>query len=425
MILNRCVPLRLGGNNECKRITAEAQRAAEGCGKGVRNLLARLLYIGDVPVESTYHGSALLHRLLENHSSEELTILETGTPSRMERRIPRVKYLSRPLDQSRWLKTRFHPYAVVWFSYHGSKSSGRVAASLNGDGFDCILTVAHGFGWLAAASLARERNVPLHLIVHDDWPRAAHVPPAFRSWFERKFAGVYKQAQSRLCVSPAMEQTYRERYGESGDVLYPMRAASAPDLDAPPTRIAHNDHQFTVAFAGTINSPGYIRALVALHDALEPLGGRLLIFGPLTRDEARTSGLELPNTVVCGLLTSAELMQRFRDEVDVLFVPMSFDDADRSNMEMSFPSKLTDYTAVGLPLLIYGPEYCSAVRWAKENAGVAEVAETEDKLVQAVQRLANDPARRVQLGRQSLQTGRKYFAHETVQAVFNRALIRG
>ncbi|HKR21510.1 MAG TPA: glycosyltransferase, partial [Pyrinomonadaceae bacterium] len=335
--------------------------------------------------------------------------------------IPRVKYLSHPLDQSRWLRTRFHPYAVVWFSYWGSKNGVRI----HDVEFDCIVTVAHGFGWLVAASLARERRLPLHLIVHDDWPRAAHVPPAFRGWFERRFASVYKQAQSRLCVSPAMEQAYRERYGESGDVLYPMRAASAPDLDAPPARLAQKNHPFTVAFAGTINSPGYIRALIALHDTLELLSGRLLIFGPLTPDQARASGLDLPNVSICGLLTSPELMQRFRDEVDVLFVPMSFADADRSNMEMSFPSKLTDYTAVGLPLLIYGPEYCSAVRWAKDNDGVAEVAENEEQLRESVARLANDPARRVKLGRQALLIGRKYFAHETVQSIFNQALIRG
>jgi len=381
-------------------------------------VLPKLLYVGDVPVESTYHGSALLHRLLESHSPDKLTILETGTPSHVERRIPRVRYLSRPLDHSRWLRTRFHPYAVVWFSYWGSKNRIRIRDVE----FECILTVAHGFGWLAAANLARERNVPLHLIVHDDWPRAAHVPPAFRGWFESRFAGVYRQAQSRLCVSPAMEQAYGERYGASGDVLYPMRASSAPEFDTPPGRLAQNDHQFTVAFAGTINSPGYIRALIALHDALERVGGRLLIFGPLTRDEARTNGLDLANVVICGLLPWPELLRRFREEIDALFVPMSFDAADRSNMEMSFPSKLTDYTAVGLPLLIYGPEYCSAVRWAKDNDSVAEIAESEATLSEAVARLARNPARRVELGRQALQVGRKYFAHETVQSVFNRAL---
>lgn len=384
-----------------------------------------MLYVGDVPVESTYHGSALLHRLLEDYPLDNLTILETGTPSQPKRRIPGACYLSYSLDQSRWLKTRFHPYAVVWFSYLRSRNGSQVAASLNGVEFESIVTVAHGFGWLAAASLARKRNAPLHLIVHDDWPRAAHVPPAFRGWFERQFAAVYKQAESRLCVSPSMKQAYQTRYGENGDVLYPMRAASAPEFNDPPSRLAQNDHQFTVAFAGTINSPGYVQALIALHEALEPIGGRLLIFGPLTTAEARQNGLDLPNVVISGLLTWSELLQRLREEVDALFVPMSFAAADRSNMEMSFPSKLTDYTTVGLPLLIYGPEYCSAVSWAKENEGVAEIVETENQLDAAVKRLANDSARRVTLGRQALLTGRKYFAHETVQSVFNRALIRG
>lgn len=380
----------------------------------------RLLYVGDVPVESTYHGSALLHRLLEDYP--RLTILETGTPSQPQRRVPGAKYVSFPLDQSRWLKTRFHEYAVVWFTNRGSKNSNEIGATLNGSEFDCVLTVAHGFGWLAAATLARKRRVPLHLVVHDDWPRAAQVPPAFRSWFENQFANVYNQAQSRLCVSPSMAQAYQTRYGATGEVLYPLRASSAPDFTEPPPRLAKNDHQFTVAFAGTINSPGYVKALIALHDALTPLDGRLLIFGPLTPDQARQNGLDLPSVAVCGLLPWPELMNRLRDEADALFVPMSFDVAERSNMEMSFPSKLVDYTAVGVPLLIYGPPYCSAVGWAKENRGVAELAGDENELGEAVRRLANDPARRVELGKIALQIGQQYFAHNTVMEVFTHAI---
>lgn len=383
-------------------------------------MLPRLVYVGDVPVESTYHGSALLHRLLADYPG--LTILETGTPSQPQRRVSSARYMSFPLDRSRWLKTRFHPYAVAWFTNRGSSRAAQIDVSLNGSGFDCILTVAHGFGWLAAARLARKRTVPLHLVVHDDWPRAAQVPAAFRGWFDNQFAKVYNQAHSRLCVSPSMAHAYQTRYGAAGEVLYPMRASNAPDFATPPSRLAENDHQFTVAFAGTINSPGYVKALIALQDALAPLGGRLLIFGPLTPEQARQNGLDLPNIAVCGLLPWPELINRLRDEADVLYVPMSFDAAERSNMEMSFPSKLADYTAVGVPLLIYGPPYCSAAGWARENRGVAEVAEVESELREAVRRLANDPARRFELGKVALETGRKYFSHHTVQEVFTRAI---
>ena len=386
-------------------------------GDGLRpwsGLWPRLLYVGDVPVESTYHGSALLHRLLDGYA--KLTVLETGVPSQVERRVPGAEYLSVRLNGSRWLKTRLHKYAVVWFTYRGAKHD-RVTERLNGTEFDCILTVAHGFGWLAAARLARKRAVPLHLVIHDDWPRAAQVPPAFRNWFDDQFANVYKQAQSRLCVSPSMAQAYQTRYGARGDVLYPMRASTAPDFAEPPARLAQNDHQFTAAFAGTINSPGYVKTLIALQRALTQVDGRLLIFGPSTPSE-----LDLPNVTACGLLPSTELMSRLRDEADVLFVPMSFDVAERSNMEMSFPSKLVDYTAVAVPLLIYGPPYCSAVGWAKENRNVAEVAGDESELGEAVRRLASDPVRRFELGEVALRIGRQYFAHDTVMEVFNRAI---
>jgi hypothetical protein len=104
---------------------------------------------------------------------------------------------------------------------------------------------------------------------------------------------------------------------------------------------------------------------------------------------------------------------------------MSFDARDRSNMEIAFPSKLADCTAIGVPLLIYGPSYCSAVQWARENSGVAEVVEAQEDLAAGVQRLANDPALRLELGTKALEIGRKYFEYETVLAVFTRALSRG
>jgi glycosyltransferase involved in cell wall biosynthesis len=385
-------------------------------------MLPGLLYVGDVPVESTYHGSALLHRLLAEYPGQ-LTILETGTTtSQPARRLANARYLSCPIANQRWLNTRFHPQAVVWYSHRGTRIAPRVAAPLNGAEFGSILTVAHGFGWLAAARMAETRRMPLHLMVHDDWPRAANVPHAFRNWLDKRFARVYRHAQSRMCVSPSMQSDYERRYGATAEVIYPSRAAGLPAFAGPPARLASNEHRFTIAFAGTINSNGYTKALIALHNALAAVRGRLLIFGPLTAEQARQSGLDLPNVTLGGLLGWPELIKRLREEADALFVPMSFDDCDRSNMEKAFPSKLADCTAVGVPLLIYGPNYCSAVRWANENSGVAAVVQRPERLAGAVSQLANDAALRQALGTRALQVGQKYFAHDAVQTVFIRAL---
>lgn len=384
-------------------------------------MLPNLLYVGDVPVEASYHGSALLHRWLSDYPHEKLTIIESATKSEPGRRLYGVKYISHPVGKPRWLNTRFHPYAVAWFTQTGKRYAPSIAQSLNGFTVEGVLTVAHGFGWLAAADIANKRRVPLHLVVHDDWPRVADVPSSFRRILDDRFASVYRQAQSRLCVSPAMSRSYCDRYGQPAEVIYPSRAPDCPDFQEPPERLARNDKPFTIAFAGTINSNGYIRALLALQNALKPVGGRLLIFGPLTPDEAKQAGLN-STTRVCGLLSSSDLLIRFREEADALFIPMSFDACDKVNMEMAFPSKLADCTAPGLPLLIYGPSYCSAVSWTHENPGVAEVVEAEDMLPNAIERLAKDPAHRITLGQRALHAGRQYFTHARAQQLFHQFL---
>ena len=153
-------------------------------------MLPHLLYVGDVPVEASYHGSALLHRWLSDYPVDRLTILETATQSEPARRLPQVKYISYPIARQRLLNTRFHSYAMEWFTRAGKRSAAKISQSMNGFAFESVLTVAHGFGWLAAAEIARKRSVPLHLAVHDDWPRVADVTPRFRTWLDEEFARV-------------------------------------------------------------------------------------------------------------------------------------------------------------------------------------------------------------------------------------------
>ena len=70
--------------------------------------LPNLLYVGDVPVEATYHGSALLYRLLEEYPPERLLIIETepfvSTP---EQRLNGVPYKKIALGAERLMKTGF------------------------------------------------------------------------------------------------------------------------------------------------------------------------------------------------------------------------------------------------------------------------------------------------------------------------------
>jgi hypothetical protein len=388
--------------------------------------LPRLLYVGQVPVAASHAGAALLYRLLYKYPPERLMILESSLGHTLpDQRLPAIVYKVLRAGRARLLHTRFAEWYSSWLMLAAGQRARQIKALLGNFHPEAVLTVAHGSLWATAAHFAAERKLPLHLICHDDLARTSLIPRRLRPWLDQKFGRVYRQAASRLCVSQFMCDSYLERYGAKGMALYPSRAPDCPRFDAPPERISRNDHPITIAFGGAINSPGYVRALNTLATALEVAGGRLLIFGPLTASAAKENGLARHNIIMCGFVSSSDLIVRFREEVDALFVPMSFDPRERPNMEIAFPSKLTDYTSVGLPILIYGPPYCSAARWAKENRGIAELVETEDgdALLQAIERLAVDIPHRITLGEISLKVGRDMFAHDVSFNKFCQALL--
>jgi glycosyltransferase involved in cell wall biosynthesis len=383
--------------------------------------LPRLLYLGDVPVEASYHGSALLYRLLQTYPADKLAIVEAGTLSSLpERRLAGVHYHTALLPLTRLYRTRF----ASWYEGVGLCTASLRAGSLEELARTCrpdaILTVTHGFPWITAAEIARRLDVPLHLICHDEWARTG----VLQGWRDREFGRHYRAAASRLCVSPYMALEYARRYGVEGSVLYPSRALDGKRYDAPPPRLRARSGPLTCVFAGTINSRGIVAGLMMLARCLQRFDGRLVIYGPLTSEAARAGGLEAVNIELGGLFPSSRLMEKLREVADVLFVPMSFDAADRSNMKINFPSKLTDYTSVGLPLLIYGPPYCSAVQWALENPTVAEVVTLEDEraLSEALLRMARDPRHLFALAENALAIGEACFSYRTAIEVFYKRL---
>jgi len=360
--------------------------------------LPHLLYVGDVPVEASHHGSALLHRMLEGYPNERLRVIECGRPSQQARRLAGVRYIELPIGRQRLLNSRFHGLYSGWLSLTATARVSSVLAQLGDFRPTAVVTVCHGYGWLLAAELAQRIGSPLHLIVHDDWPRHSGVTPWAQGWLERRFARVYAQARTRLCVSPFMADEFAKRYGVPGGVLYPFRSSGCPVFPAKPPRAPVGRDQIVIGYGG--NSGADVAAgLKDLAGALGSLNARVVVFGPFGEHERRELLAISPAFTFHGLVPYQQMIHGLRNEADVLFVPMAFAAAVRDNMIVSFPSKLTDYTAIGLPLLVYGPPYCSAVRWARMHAPVAEIVDREGAaaLGEAVRRIMNDPGRQREL----------------------------
>ena len=388
--------------------------------------LPRLLYVGDVPVEATVAGAALLFRLLENYPAERLAIAFSNLRETMlSRRLPGVAYFSLSMPGKRALQSRFCRSAGSAFYLRAGWRLGGVRRLAKDFRPEAILTVGHGYTWRTAARLADKLDIPLHLILHDSLLGTLHAHP----WLHRKihadFGRVYRRAVSRFCVSPFMAEAYEQHYGAPASVLYPSRSATGPRFASPPERIRHNDHPLVFGYAGSVYDLTYASVLRHVAEHLARRGGRLVIYSELDTRAAQELGLDLPNVDIQSIIPSEQLIHQLRQENDGLVLPMRFAAEDRHNMEVSFPSKLTDYTSAQLPLLIWGPSYCSAVRWAQEVGDVAEVVTGPDKAAgdEAMERLAGGE-HRWRLATRAAQVGNKYFGHTEVTLQFYRGLAR-
>lgn len=392
---------------------------------GRRRNLPRLLYVGDVPIESSVAGASLLYRLFDGYPADRLVVCQSDRAATRvpECRLQGVRYHEFSLGSTKPLYTRFARYYAAYMLMRAPRRAASLAAELD-EVPDAVVTVAHGFSWLTAAAIARQYRVPLHLIVHDECLATMGVAAPMRAFANAQFVRTYRAATTRFCVSPGMRDYYDQRTGVAGDVLYPSRARDATVYSSPAHRVSRSDGPFTVAFAGSLNL-GYVDLLARLAGILEDMGGRLDLYGAEPPPALRLR-LASPAVSFHRFLPSGELSERLRERADVLLVPVSFDRQDAAEVMLAFPSKLADYTSMGIPLLIVGPSTCSAVTWARQNAGVAEVVAATGiaELTRSINRLATDATLRWSLATEALRVGQTYFDHSKAQErVFSRIAV--
>jgi len=388
--------------------------------------LPKLLYVGDVPVEASYHGSALLYRLLDGYPADRLNIVEAGDfISDLARRLRGAQYHRAQTLGTRLsslTRTRFSQTAVALQLVCAERFVAPLRALARKIDAEAVLTVAHGYSWLSALRVSRECRIPFHMIVHDDPVSSIGVPPSLRHWLGDKFGTAYAAALSRLCVSPGMEEAYRQRYSAPGSVLYPSQGSSAALPQCSPRSAGQS---FVMGYAGSLEVGDYRRAARVIAEVLRDEGAQLFIYGPTSATQLRACGLDLPNVILRGSVPNTEIVNVLCADVDALFLPMSFEAAQRTATELSFPSKLADYTATRLPVLIRAPRYSSAVRWAWENPGVAKVVtdDGEAALRDAITRL-RDPSHRVCIANRAAVVGLRMFGLDASRAQFHEAIAR-
>jgi len=98
---------------------------------------------------------------------------------------------------------------------------------------------------------------------------------------------------------------------------------------------------------------------------------------------------------------------------------MIFDPTMRRRMETSFPSKLVEFAQFGKPIIVWGPEYCSAVRWARTGAkGHYTIDPSPTTLINALGELKNSQTQSNPHLHKTKNTTRADFDSHAIKLVF-------
>lgn len=371
----------------------------------------KVIVISSVRPEPTSGGNLILYRLLMNQPGLVLEVHGTG-----QTRLTPATCLRRAIGKLGQMGFR-RLAEDAWAFWEGRWLDGFLPRTVAADRKTVVLTVAHGDACMTALRFAKKHHLPLVTFFQDWWPDMPEVHDFARRKLGNNFRRLALESSAAICVSDGM----RINLGKSvnAKLIYDKPAAfAAPEYSAKPSA---GKVPLNLLYFGNLREYGPMlgQALVSLNHSNEvrlEVRGRNPDWPQPLQSEMSRRGLWrdfVPRTELDAWLAGA----------DAFLIPMVFDSSLRRRMETSFPSKLIEAAQIGKPLVIWGPEYCSAVKWAqKENRALCVTRPHADDLLEILKKLASDPMEQQRLAVAARMAARTEFDPDRIHQQFLETL---
>ena len=279
---------------------------------------------------------------------------------------------------------------------------------------EVILTLAECGLCHIARKTAERHRLPLAGLFLDWFPvMKGHYGHKSTQWIlSRRYRELYAACDLAFCTSDGMQEMLGPH--PNSHVIYPMPGRHrVPEKSWPPSK-----GKFRLAYVGSVEN-FYGRMLCSLIEKIEVESDlEITVVGPNADwpepllERARANGTYLgfkPPEEAAEVLASA----------DALLSVMSFEKEHELFMRTSFTTKFLDYVSFGKPVILWGPEYCTPVRVAREHGGAAVVSAADaTAVVRLCHKIARDTELNEKLSKQALQLHQTLFNPDRLQDIF-------
>jgi glycosyltransferase involved in cell wall biosynthesis len=360
-------------------------------------------------------GGMILHRHFSGDSSYVLGIV-TNNPS-----VPTCgdfyRYVPEPRFLSRLKKTRFsrwfHDYTHL---VHSRIPDTRLKIAVEEFKPDVILNVAETYLSNHALLLARRAKIPFACYFMDWANYAACSHPWAVPLMDRMYRRLYCEADLALCISEGM----REELGphHNAQVVHPIGGWQTECNVSK----SMESTRFTFCFAGNLAHwyGQQIEGIIRLCEGQDAVG--LKIFGMHQNWTQEFEVRQRQIGVFQGYRPYEDLVPEFQRS-DAFLLPMGFDPEAALIERTSFKTKFLDYLGFGKPILVWGPEYCTAVRSARQYESALCITDPNPEAAYAgMRRIATEPDLRVELIRNATRMRQAEFHPDRVLATLRHAI---
>jgi glycosyltransferase involved in cell wall biosynthesis len=336
-----------------------------------------------------------------------------------------VPYRFLQFDVPKWLKRMQHTRFYRWFWQYNHSIAGyfvphQVWQAARSFKPDLVFTIAGSWNWTArlAQRVARRLRVPLVASFNDWFDFGVVMHSSFRSSLERAFRKFYRDCDVAFCTSEGMLEALGPH--PNAHVLYPIGSSM---IDNKREFIpVSNGMPATVFFAGSLSfwyGPMLERLVLASSNfplCFEIFGSHAHANWSREFESAvKRAGVYRGQVPFDRLTTHAQ-------KADLLLLLMGFGNECAQTERTSFKTKFLDYLTFQKPIVIWGPEYCSAVRVAQEfDAAECYTSPDAAGCLSTLQKVAHNSDRQKQLVANARRMYQSRFEPSRIHAVLLEA----
>jgi len=376
----------------------------------------RVLLVSIVPPRNDCGVRIVMYRHFIDRSPFELHVASNadfaeGLVIHTQLRLPYLVH--------RFRKSRFAPQLAAWIIDYENfiwplTTNNALDEAVERFQPEVILTLAECGLCHIARKTAQRHRIPLAGLFLDWFPvmQGHYGHKSSQRILSQRYRDLYAACDLAFCTSDGMQELLGPH--PNSHVIYPMPGRHVVSEKAWP----RHSGKFRVVYVGSVEN-FYGRMLCSLIEQIEATSDlEIIVVGPSADwpkqllERARANGTYLgfkPPEEAAEVLASA----------DALLSVMSFEKEHELFMRTSFTTKFLDYVSFGKPVILWGPEYCTPVRVAREHGGAAVVTGADAAAVVSLcHEIARDRELNEKLSKEASQLHHTLFNPDRLQEVF-------